>query len=495
MTARILIAGAGPSGLLCAVELAARGVPCRVVDRRPGPAAGSRCPTLWQRSLRVLAAAGMRVEAVRRLGVALERKRFLIAGADIEVDLRTGDGPFDTPLLVRQGELERLLAGRLAALGGKVEYGVELVEVRRGGEAAGGAKAVLHGPAGAEEVSADWVVCATGAGGSVGGAPVPAGEASAGMRWLLADVQVAAADRPAPGVEHILRDRGGHGGLVPLPGGGHRLFLALPDEWAGQGGRTPSPGEVAEAARRAVGVRLTGAPRAVWSVRPRSWVAPSFVDGPVVLLGDAARSFPMPVHGLNTGLQEAANLGWKLARAAFAPPAARAVLLATYDAERRAVADQVRVRTERVLGYGATVPLEVIRDRLLARVFELRTEPDAACAPGPLTAAGGELAGLPAPDWATHAPGPGWRVALLRGETSPGAGTGPGPGVGPAAGALAARFGLPLVACSAGPGTPVAPDPGPRLLLVRPDGYVSFDGPGDGLSALEDHLESVRDFL
>ncbi|MEW5631255.1 hypothetical protein AB1388_32615, partial [Streptomyces hydrogenans] len=60
-------------------------------------------------------------------------------------------------------------------------------------------------------------------------------------------------------------------------------------------------------------------------------------------------------------------------------------------AERRTAAERIRDRAERVLGYGSTVPLEVIRDRLLARVFELRTEPETVHAPGPLTAAGGAL--------------------------------------------------------------------------------------------------------
>ncbi|MFF9501792.1 FAD-dependent monooxygenase [Streptomyces sp. NPDC014656] len=499
MTGRILIAGAGPSGLLCAVELAARGVPCRVVDRRPGPAGGSRCPTLWQRSLRVLASAGVSVEALRRAGTALERKRFLIAGADAEVDLRSGDGPFDAPLLVRQEDLEHLLLERLRALGGAVEYGVELLEVRRDGGGASRhgagapAVAVLRGPDGVEEAPADRVVCATGAAGRVAGVAGPADVAPVGMRWLLADVEVAPEDAPAPGVEHILRDRAGHGGLVPLPGGGHRLFLALPDDPAGAD-RRPSPAEVVEAARRSVGVRLTGEPGAIWAVRPRSWVAPAFVDGPVVLLGDAARSFPMPVHGLNTGLQEAAGLGWKLAAAASAPAGTGAELLATYDAERRAAAERIRDRAERVLGYGSTVPLEVIRDRLLARVFELRTEPDTVHAPGPLTAAGGALAGHRAPEGVARAAGPGWYVALLPG-TDPARPDRPGAEAGRAAAGVAARFGLPLVACPAAPAPEGVPDAGARLLLVRPDGHVSFDGAPGEPAELERHLEGVRRFL
>lgn len=508
MTGRILIAGAGPSGLLCAVELAARGVPCRVVDRRPGPAGGSRCPTLWQRTLRVLDAAGVPVEALRRAGTALERKRFLIAGADAEVDLRSGDGPFAAPLLIRQEDLERLLLERLRALGGAVEYGVELLEVRRndGGASRHGAGApavvVLRGPDGVGEAPVDRVVCATGAAGRVTGVTGPADVAPVGMRWLLADVSVAPEDTPAPGVEHILRDHAGHGGLVPLPGGGHRLFLALPDDPAGAD-RQPTPAEVVEAARRSVGVRLTGEPGAIWAVRPRSWVADAFVDGPVVLLGDAARSFPMPVHGLNTGLQEAAELGWKLAAAASLPAAAGTELLATYDAERRTAAERIRERAERVLGYGSTVPLEVIRDRLLARVFELRTEPETVHAPGPLTAAGGALAGHRVPEGAGRAAGPGWYVALLPG-TGPGRPGRPGAEAGRAAAAVAARFGLPLVACPAVPaadGGDAArapegvPDAGARLLLVRPDGHVSFDGSPAEPAVLERHLQSVRRFL
>ncbi|MFJ9584816.1 FAD-dependent monooxygenase [Streptomyces acidicola] len=485
----VLVAGAGPAGLLCAVELAVRGVRCRVVDRRPGPLPGSRCPTLWQRSLEALASAGLPMAELLDRSLPLERKVFHVAGATAEVDLRSEASPHAFPVLLRQDDLERFLTERLAELGGKVDYGHEVLSV--GPDMPGATDVLLRGPGGDERVRVAWAVLATGAGGVTGGGerdagparPAAAGELP-GMRWVLADVRATAEFAPGPGEEHIFREATGHAGLVPLPGGGHRLFLALPDEACGAGpDGSPTPADVAAAAERMVGLRLA-TPDAVWSVRPASAVADRFRQGRRLLLGDAARRFPMPVHGLNTGLQDALGLGWKLATAVRRPAVAEE-LLDTYDAERRAAAEGVRDRAERVLGYGSTVPVEVIRDRLLRRVFDIRTEPVPRYAPGPLTDPDSPLGGSPAPFATAGGVFPAWRLVVRHraGEAVPGWLVG-------RLEALTREFGLPLVIAAGDMASA-----GVHAYLVRPDGYVSFDGGPGRLAALAQHLTRVRRFL
>ena len=187
MNQPILVAGAGPAGLALALQAHAHGAVVRVIDRRPEAVRPSRALILHARTLEVL----------RPLGVT----RALLARADIApaVDLRLGsrvvrvtfgdlalpDTAFPHLSLVRQMDVERVLAQALADRGVKVERGTELVSVR---EEPGGVRAVLRSPAGSEQA---WFGFAAGCDG-----PASTVRAQAGLGWT---------GRPYP-VEIVLAD-------------------------------------------------------------------------------------------------------------------------------------------------------------------------------------------------------------------------------------------------------------------------------------------------
>jgi 2-polyprenyl-6-methoxyphenol hydroxylase-like FAD-dependent oxidoreductase len=443
--------------LTVAIELARRGIAARVVDRAPVPVAGVRCPTLWPRTLEILAAMGLAVPDLLARGSRLRRKVFSIGGDVASVDLDTGGG---LALLVAQAETEQALTSHLQALGGSVERGVT-AQVSRptGGDAnRHWIEVDLDGPHGRERVRAEWLVLATGAAATdslAGRIDYP------GLVWVRADVTV----EPDldPGDEHIFRDAAGHAGLVPLGDRRHRLFLSLP-------GQDASPDTVTAQFERITGLAVQQL-GAVWTHRPMSWVAARHVDGRVLRVGEAAVRFPMPVHGLNNGIQDGFNLGWKLAtvvrRDASRP------LLDSYQEERRSAALAALRRSEKVLGYGSSASLEVLRDRLRRGVFDVRGEPATRYDPGRLVVdrmpeAGDDLApgapvgpdrlcaARPLPAGATA----GWTAAVVTGSAGVG-------GYDQMAEIVCALPGM-AVRPAADPGAP------PGIYLIRPDGHLGL---------------------
>ncbi|GAA3732065.1 2-polyprenyl-6-methoxyphenol hydroxylase-like FAD-dependent oxidoreductase [Spinactinospora alkalitolerans] len=463
----VLIAGAGPSGLLCAVELARRGIHCRILDARPGgPHVQTRCPTLWQRSLEVLSWAGVEVDRAEGL-LPLRHKVFHIGGESAAVGVSAPDAPFPEPVLLAQSRLERLLTERLAALGTLVEYGWEVLDAVDRGD---GVDVVVRGPSGTTRTAAGWLVNASGRSGppalSTGaGAAVQRGYQ--GTEWVLADVRVGGAGLPAD-EEHIYRLEAGHAGLIPVSGGVHRLFLGV------EGGATPSARAVADTAAAITGLRIAPVPGTLWRTRPEGIVTDIRRSRRVLLVGDAAKRFPMPVHGLNSGLQDAFSLGWMLAGAIRDGDEG---LPAEYAAERRAAALALFERTDRIFGYGSAVDIATLRGRLLARVVDMRTEPAVRHPPGRLVSDG---AGEPLPAVPVRGAGPQGLFGLVRGAAEWSAVLLAAPEDHAAAETarilrrrLASRFPGRVRLLTAAPSG--ARRPG-GLMLVRPDGHVAWRG-------------------
>jgi 2-polyprenyl-6-methoxyphenol hydroxylase-like FAD-dependent oxidoreductase len=348
MSADILVAGAGPAGLALALQAHDHGATVRVVDRRPEAVRPSRALILHPRTL----------EGLRPLGVT----QALLARADIApaADLRLGhhvvrvtfgglelpDTAFSHLSLIRQMDVERVLAQALADRGVKVEWGTELAWVREEPE---GIQAMLRSQAGAEK---PWFGFAAGCDG-----PASTVRAQAGIGWT---------GRPYP-VEIVLADAELDGDLADdaaqvVAGRGGLLFAFRLGEratWRLLGTRPatserlvpgtfgPSvPAADLQALIDAAGLdaRVTGL---VWSARVgvQRRVADRFRRGRLFLAGDAAHAYsPATGQGMNAAIQDAANLGWKLAFAA-ARPGGHGPLLDSYDRERRAVARQVLAMT------------------------------------------------------------------------------------------------------------------------------------------------------
>ncbi len=192
LTADILVAGAGPAGLALALQAHDHGAVVRVVDRRPEAVRPSRALILHARTLEVLRPLGVtqallgRADtapaADLRLGARVVRVRF--------GDLELPDTPFPHLTLVRQMDVERVLAQALAERGVEVERGTELAAMR---DEPGGIQAVLRAPTGTEQARFGFAVGCDG--------PASTVRAQAGLGWTgrVYPVEVVLADAELDG--------------------------------------------------------------------------------------------------------------------------------------------------------------------------------------------------------------------------------------------------------------------------------------------------------
>jgi len=371
----VLVVGAGIAGLVCALELARRGIRCRLVDQRPEPCRGTRCPTIWSRTLETFDLMGLPVGWLQGNGVPLRAKTFSIGGDVGTITLEDPARPYPYPLVVRQDVTERMLTAHLADLGVRVERGCR---AHLAVPELDGVTVVLHTNRGATRVRASWVVLATGQPATDTDPDLTTGWSAwdvPDLRWVRADVRVPGLTTPG---ELVFRGTDSHGGLVPLPDGRYRLFVTL-----APGTREPAPVEVAAAARHATGLDVHVADQSsIWYLRPRGRLAERRRVGRCVLVGDAVATFPMPVYGLNNAVHDAFDLGWKLASVLRSE--ARDELLDTHAEERGAVARAILDRAVRVVGHASTTGLDVLRDRLCRGIFDMRGEPPGRYPPGPL---------------------------------------------------------------------------------------------------------------
>ena len=333
MEVEVLIVGAGPTGLVLACELARRGVPHRLVERRDRPAEGSRGKGVQPRSL----------EMLDDLGVA---EALIAAGRfDLPMLVHGNDGPtpatpspmprdgapYSLPLLVPQWRVEALLRDRLTDLGGRIEWGDELVGVE---QAADQVVARVHAGGGDERIEARWLVGCDGGQSAVRkavGVPL-VGNTFENIRMWVGDLTLDGLDRDH---WHLWRGADGFLALCPLPGTDQYQFQAqIPPEEE----REPSIEAFAELIWQRTGrddIRLLAAGwLSSWRANVR--MVERLRTGRVLLAGDAAHVHsPAGAQGMNTGMQDAYNLGWKLA-AVHAGADER--LVDTYQEERLPVA-------------------------------------------------------------------------------------------------------------------------------------------------------------
>jgi 2-polyprenyl-6-methoxyphenol hydroxylase-like FAD-dependent oxidoreductase len=342
-SARILVAGAGPAGLALALQAHDHGAEVRIVDRRPAAFRPSRALIMHPRTLEVLRPLGVTGALLARADTApsaelrLGRRAVRVRLAGFALP----DTAFPHLSLIRQMDVETVLAGALGDRGVEVERGTELAWVRdRGADAL----AALRTPSGLDEACFD----------AVGGCDGPAStvRAQAGIGWAgrpyPVEIVLADADLDGDlqaGVAHVAA---GPGGLVFAFALGEqapwRLLATRPARPGPATFGQPGPPVLAAELQALLGqsglvARIT---RLAWSARYRVQhrLAGRFSVGRLFLAGEAAHAYsPATGQGLNAAVQDAANLGWKLALATPGP--AGAVLLGSYGQERRPVARQM----------------------------------------------------------------------------------------------------------------------------------------------------------
>jgi 2-polyprenyl-6-methoxyphenol hydroxylase-like FAD-dependent oxidoreductase len=394
MDAQVLIVGAGPTGLTVAIELARRGIDVRIVDRTTRFAVGSRGDGLQPRTLEVFEDLGVLDEVFAAgIGAPLMRiyegKSVVWEGRMAEPEPARPDRPYPNVWFVPQWRTEEILRGRLSGHGVDVELGAEVAEIDQDDDA------VTVRLQTGETLRAAYLVGADGGSSAVRrqlGIPF-LGATDEEVRMLLADVRV-------EGLDHDY----GHGwmldgtffGFTPLAGGADTFVL-----------NTTAPGveptlaglqATVEAVSGRTDIRLR---ELTWATVWRSNVrlAQRFRAGRAFLAGDAAHVHPPTGgQGLNTGVQDAYNLGWKLAAVLAGASQDTEALLGSYQAERLPIAS-------RVLGISTELLDKSLRgsDDALQRGEETR-QLDLNYRGGPLTFDDGCSAMLAAGDRAPDAP-------------------------------------------------------------------------------------------
>lgn len=330
----VIVIGGGPVGLWVACELKRTGVDVVVLERRAEPTQQSRALTIHGRTLELFASRGI-VDRLLSIGKPVPTGHYAV------LNTRLDFSPFETrfpyTLFVPQAVTEAKLEAHARELGVDIRREVEVRVVTDLGD-----RVLLATTDG--EYNSDYVVGADGARSVVRQqAGIPFDGFEARNTLLLADA-VLGAPPSQPVVAEVNEN-----GLVmigPLGDGKHHRIVMVDPEQT----QLPKSGPVtleavAEAAKRILGYDLE--PRdPIWMSRftDETRLASTYNKGRILLVGDAAHIHaPMGGQGMNVGLQDAMNLGWKLA--AVVKGAAPATLLDTYTAERRPVGERLYANT------------------------------------------------------------------------------------------------------------------------------------------------------
>jgi 2-polyprenyl-6-methoxyphenol hydroxylase-like FAD-dependent oxidoreductase len=514
----VLVVGGGPAGLVAGAELARRGVRVRVIDKLAQPTDQSRAIAVHARSLDMFDRMGI-VDELLSTGIKATAMQLYAGHSKLfRVPLGDVDSAFPFTLTTAQTETERVLGEHLESLGVTVDRGVELVALGQDDRAAH--LTLRRDDGSTEQISASWVIGADGGHSNVRKmVGTKLAGSFVGERFLLADVDA----------DHSLDLDAMHtffspdGPVVVLPmAGGRMRFLAEVHDAPGtpsdiERHMNPTRDELqAVLDRRIGGIRVV---RSHWltSFEIHHARVPAYRWGRVFLAGDAAHIHsPAGGQGMNTGMQDAFNLAWKLA--AVVNGRAGDTLLDSYEAERIPVADQVITFTDRLTKAGTLsgVPRQ-IRDmvvRMISRfpaarryMAETAEEVNINYRNSPITvgrrprhaqvAAGDHVPHIIDPELQKHlraacdttghtvltvaagqvapaAGGPGQNQVLVAASETPVAGY--DAVIADPKGIVAQRFGLK----SAG------------RVVIRPDGYIGAVAPLDDTTTIADYFAKIR---
>ena len=362
----VAVVGAGPTGVMLAIELARRGVELRIFDRQAAPPRETRAIGIHARTL----------ELFQQLRIVEE---FLTHGHRVTgVEFHTGtrrpvlarfdriDSAYPFLLTMSQEVTQAILDRRLQELGVRVERGVSVLDFNQNPD---GVELRIGAAPGSGErtVRADWVVGCDGAHSLVRrrlGVSFDGDDYA--QDWLMAEVRTESPLRHDH--FHVFAHTAAPLPMFPLPEDRWRVFVPQVPRPASTGERQPPTMDEIErlvAERGPGGLRLTD-PTLLATFRAYRRRAAAMRQGRVFVAGDAAHIHsPAGGQGMNTGLQDAVNLGWKLALVASGQ--APSALLDTYQAERGPIADGVLAFTHAIVRTFAqgSPRRRWLRDRLL----------------------------------------------------------------------------------------------------------------------------------
>jgi 2-polyprenyl-6-methoxyphenol hydroxylase-like FAD-dependent oxidoreductase len=359
MTCDVVIAGAGPNGLMLACELSLAGVRPTVLERLPEPSAEERANGLIGEVVRMLDRRGL-YERIAGGGKPTPATAYMFAAMPLDLTVLEDNPLYVLP--VPQARLTQMLAERAAELGVEVRRGHELTDFVQDDDAV---TVTVAASGSTYPLRTRYLV------GADGGHSVTRKRCGIAFPGVTMDDRVSRIAEAAPPVDWVDPDSGalnvpGYGPIPPFMH--HRTETGLfaygpfPDRpttvvtvefgVVGDPAKPLSLAEMKESIRRVLGVDVPLTPPADGGphllrrrVGTNTRVAERYRDRRVLLVGDAAHVHSaMGGPGLNLGLQDTVNLGWKLAAAIHDD--ARRGLLDTYEAERRPVAQRVMMHTQ-----------------------------------------------------------------------------------------------------------------------------------------------------
>jgi 2-polyprenyl-6-methoxyphenol hydroxylase-like FAD-dependent oxidoreductase len=371
MNSNVLIAGAGPVGLAMAADLARYGVSVRLVEKSPERTDKSKALVLWSRTLELMdrmectapfLTTGKKVTAVN-----------VTAGKE-PITKVTVDGvktPHPYALMMPQCDTEELLGDFVTSLGVKIERNIELTDFVASVD---GVTSILRHLDGTEETfDSGWLIGSDGAHSTVrhklgmkfAGETMPSS-------WVIADIHLSNVPNP----EEILISWHTEGILAvfPILGSRYRVIADSGLVYAGVSPANPTMEDV-QAILDARGPGGITASDPIWLTRftINERKVSNYRSGRVFVMGDAAHIHsPAGGQGMNTGIQDAFNLAWKLAMVSRGL-CDEETLLGSYSAERSPIADDVLKGAGRI----TEVALmrgdfkQAVRNRITSFVFGL----------------------------------------------------------------------------------------------------------------------------
>ena len=344
----VLIAGAGPTGLVLALWLVRQGVGVRIVDRSAGPGTSSRAMAVQARTLELyrqldlvdeIVAGGLRNPAINLWVKGERRARLSFRDAGRELT------PYPFVLIYPQDRHERVLVRRLEEAGVTVERNTELLGFEQD---AAGVTARLRGPAGESVCRAAWLA------GCDGAHSVVRHQLGTGFEggtyqhtFYVADVEVSGP--AANGEIHLSLEEGDFAALFSYDQQGNARLIGAVRDAEVREGHTLAFDDVRQRAITSLGLSIR---QVNWfsTYRVHHRVTGHYRSGRALLLGDAAHVHsPAGGQGMNTGIGDAINVAWKLAHVLRGR--APETLIDTYEAERKAFAQRLVETTDRAFSF------------------------------------------------------------------------------------------------------------------------------------------------
>jgi 2-polyprenyl-6-methoxyphenol hydroxylase-like FAD-dependent oxidoreductase len=342
----VLIVGAGPSGLLMACQLAIHHIPFRIIDKTEDHTTQSRALVVQARSLEIFDQMGVAGKAIqhgkiaRAIGAFFNGKKVLRVVVN---DMGGGLTKFPYLLMLEQSHTERILVEFLKEHGHQVERKTELKSLTQNAEVV---TSIVKLPAGQEEtIHSKYIIGADGAHSIVReqlGIPFSGKTYQESLFVLDCKAEV---DIPTDEM-YMTFGETAIGGFFPLTNGRWRILGNIPEALEGKEEITFEDIEKDFAKRIHMSVRLYD-PQWISAYHSHHRYASTFRKGRGFLIGDAAHIHsPVGAQGMNTGLQDAYNLAWKLAL--VLKGTAESTLLDSYTAERITIARNLVRSTDRV---------------------------------------------------------------------------------------------------------------------------------------------------